>query len=295
MRSRPALFPSDLTRQRITTPAGTFDAVATGPSTGRKVLLLHGALECGIEWRHQLRALAAHGYRAVAPDLRGYSPGVRPRRASAYGLDHLVRDVVELADALEWTRFDLVGHGWGAMAAWVAAARFPLRVRTVTAVSAPHPGALAAAVRTDPDQRRRWARLVRLPEPGVAERALLADDGARLRAGWPSAIPPERAAQYVRKLAEPGALTAALNWYRANDFTEGTAADLTDLHRPVSVPTRYLWGEEDEIISPDTAQNAARWTTGPYWFEVLPGVGHFVPEEAAEETTLHLLDHLATY
>lgn len=288
MRSRPVLFESDLTRQRITTPAGTFDAIATGPATGRKVLLLHGVPECGIEWRHQLRALAAHGYRAVAPDLRGYSPGVRPRRVSAYGLDHAVRDVVEIADALGWTRFDLVGHDWGAIAAWVAAARFPLRVRTLTAVSAPHPGALARALRTDPDQRRRWAHLDHLREPGVAERALLADNGARLREGWPAVVPPERVAQYVRKLTEPGALTAALNWYRANDFAE-------DAFRPVSVPTRYLWGEDDEVVSPGTAQDTAGWTTGPYWFEVVPGVGHFVPEEAAEQTTLHLLDHLATY
>ncbi|MFE9748470.1 alpha/beta fold hydrolase [Saccharothrix saharensis] len=288
MRSRPVLFESDLTRQRITTPAGTFDAVVTGPATGRKVLLLHGVPECGIEWRHQLRALAAHGYRAVAPDLRGYSPGVRPRRVSAYGLQHVVRDVVEIADALGWTRFDLVGHDWGAIAAWVAAARFPLRVRTLTAVSAPHPGALARALRTDPDQRRRWAHLDHLREPGVAESTLLADNGARLRDGWPAAIPPERVAQYVRKLTEPGALTAALNWYRANDLADVDA----DACRPVSVPTRYLWGEDDEVISPDTAQDTGRWTTGPYWFEVMPGVGHFVPEEAAEQTTLHLLDHL---
>ncbi|WP_158842737.1 alpha/beta fold hydrolase [Saccharothrix deserti] len=287
MRSRPALFESDLTRRRITTPAGTFDAIATGPAAGRKVLLLHGVPECGIEWSHQLRALAAHGYRAVAPDLRGYSPGVRPKPVAAYGLDHAVRDVVEIADALGWTRFDLVGHDWGAITAWITASRFPLRVRTLTAVSAPHPGALAEALRTDPDQRRRWSHLDHLRDPGEAERVLLADNAAWLRDGWPSAIPPERVAQYVRKLTEPGALTAALNWYRANDFT--------DAYQPVPVPTRYLWGEDDKVVSPDTARNTAQWTTGPYRFDVVPEAGHFVPEEAAEETTLHLLDHLATY
>ncbi|MBB5958336.1 pimeloyl-ACP methyl ester carboxylesterase [Saccharothrix tamanrassetensis] len=288
MRSRPALFESDLTRQRIATGAGTFDAIATGPVTGRKVLLLHGVPECGIEWRHQLRALAAHGYRAVAPDLRGYSPGVRPKQVDGYRLEHAVQDVREIADALGWKRFDLVGHDWGAVVAWIAAARYPLRIRTLTAVSAPHPGALAQALRTDPDQQRRWSFLDHLRTPGVAERELLADDAAQLRAGWPSTIAPERVNQYVRRLTEPGALTAALNWYRANPLT-------TETFRPVSVPTRFLWGEDDRVIGPEAAQTTAGWATGPYWFEVMPGVGHFVPEEAAEQTTLHLLDHLATY
>ncbi|WP_433270481.1 alpha/beta fold hydrolase [Actinosynnema sp. CS-041913] len=288
MRSRPAVFESDLTRQRIATDAGTFDAIATGPATGRKVLLLHGVPECGIEWRHQLRALAAHGYRAVAPDLRGYSPGVRPKHVDGYRLEHAVQDVREIADALGWKRFDLVGHDWGAIVAWIAAARYPLRVRTLTAVSAPHPGALAQALRTDPDQQRRWSCLDHLRTPGVAERELLADNAARLRAGWPSAIAPERVNQYVRKLTEPGALTAVLNWYRANPVVSGT-------YRPVSVPTRFLWGENDQVIGPEAAQNTGRWVTGPYWFEVMADTGHFIPEEAAEETTLHLLDHLATY
>ncbi|MBP2334615.1 pimeloyl-ACP methyl ester carboxylesterase [Saccharothrix coeruleofusca] len=286
MSSRSALFEADLTRLRIRTGAGTFDAVAAGPAAGRKVLLLHGASECAAEWCHQLRALAAHGYRAVAPDLRGYSPGVRPRLVDGYRLGHAARDVAEIADELGWRRFDLVGHDWGASAAWIAAARCPLRVRTLTAVSAPHPGAFAHALRTDPGQWRRWAYLDHLRAPG-AERELLAHGAARLRAGWPESIPHERVTHYVRRLSEPGALTAALNWYRANDFTES--------YQPVPVPTRFLWGEDDGVVSPETARSTADWVTGPYRFEALAGVGRFVPEEAEEETTAHLLDHLAAH
>jgi len=243
MRPQPALLDPDLARLRVTTPAGTFDAVATGPAAGRGVLLLHGASRRGAGWRRQLRALAAHGYRAVAPDLRGYSPGVRPRQGSAYGLDHVAQDVVEIADALGWRRFDLVGNGWGAIAAWVVASGFPLRVRSLTAVSGPHPGALAHALRTDLDQRRRW----------------------------------------YRQDLEP----AGRDWRRANDFS--------GVFRPVAAPTRYLWGQDDAVVSAGTAQLTARWTTGPYWFEAMPDVGHLVPEEAAEETALHLLDHLSAY
>jgi pimeloyl-ACP methyl ester carboxylesterase len=276
-----------LTRLRIPTAVGTFDAVAAGPLDGRKVLLLHGVPESGIEWRHQLRALAADGYRAVAPNQRGYSPGVRPRCVEDYRLEHAVDDVAAIADQLGWRRFDLVGHDWGAVVGWVAAAKFALRVRTLTAVSAPHPGAFGEALRNDPDQQRRAALLDYMRQPEIPERALLADGAARLREGWPSVIPRARVEQYVRQLSEPGALTAALNWYRANSF-DGD-------YQRVSVPTMYLWGTEDGAVGPEAAQATSDWVTGAYRFEVLDQVGHFVPEEAADRTTALLLEHLAAH
>ncbi|HKN52531.1 MAG TPA: alpha/beta fold hydrolase, partial [Amycolatopsis sp.] len=143
----------EIAQLRIPTAAGTFDAVAAGPRHGRKVLLLHGFPEFGIEWDRQLRALAAAGYRAVAPDQRGYSPGVRPPGIGDYRLDHAVEDVRAMADALGWHRFDLVGHDWGAAVAWIAAAEYSCRVRSLTAVSVPHLGAFAEALRTDPAQQ----------------------------------------------------------------------------------------------------------------------------------------------
>jgi dienelactone hydrolase len=129
-----------ITSLRIPTSAGTFDAVAAGPRDGRKVLLLHGFPQLGIGWKDQLRALARAGYRAVAPDQRGYSPGVRPPEVEDYWLDYAVDDVVGMADALGWYRFDVVGRDWGAAVAWIAASRYAYRVRTLTAVSMPKPG-----------------------------------------------------------------------------------------------------------------------------------------------------------
>jgi hypothetical protein len=129
-----------ITSLRIPTSAGTFDAVAAGPAAGRKVLLLHGFPQLGIAWKDQLRALARAGYRAVAPDQRGYSPGVRPLEVEDYGLDYAVDDVVGMADALGWHSFDLVGRDWGAAVAWIAASRYAHRVRTLTTVSLPKPG-----------------------------------------------------------------------------------------------------------------------------------------------------------
>lgn len=271
-----------ITPLRIPTRVGTFDAVAAGPRHGRKVLLLHGFPEFGIEWDHQLRALAAAGYRAVAPDQRGYSPGVRPTGIENYQLDHAVGDVRAMADALGWHSFDLVGHDWGAVVAWIAAAKYARRVRSLTAVSVPHPGAFAEALRTDPVQQEasKYMEFFRQPAP-IPENEILA-------AGPPDlpGVPPEKSAEYFRRLSRPGALTAALNWYRANDF-EG-------YEQRVAVPTLFIASTKDAMVAPSGVQATKNWVTGPYRLENLEGIGHNIPEEAAETTTALLLAHLAS-
>lgn len=264
----------------IRTSRGTFDAIAAGPRDGRKVLLLHGFPEFGIEWEHQLRGLAAAGYRAVAPDQRGYSPGVRPSAIGDYRLEHAVADVEAMADALGWRRFDLVGHDWGAAVGWIAAARYAARVRSLTAVSVPHLGAFAQALREDPAQQQasRYMDNFRQPSP-VPENMILA-------AGPPvlPGVPPEKCAEYFRRLSAPGALTAALNWYRANDFQ--------GYPEPVRVPTLLIAGTLDPFVAPSGVQATSRWVTGPYRLVRLEGIGHNVPEQAAATTTSLLLAHL---
>ncbi|WP_231950812.1 alpha/beta fold hydrolase [Allokutzneria albata] len=267
---------------RIRTPAGTFDAVAAGPRSGRKVLLLHGFPELGIEWEHQLRALAAAGYRAVAPDQRGYSPGVRPIGIENYRLDHAVRDVRAMADALGWHRFDLVGHDWGAAVAWIAAAEYSRRVRSLTAVSVPHLGAFAEALRTDPAQQEasKYMQFFRQPAP-IPENSILASGPPKL-----PGVPPEKAAEYFRRLSQPGALTAVLNWYRANDF-QGH-------EKRVAVPTLFIASTKDLMVAPSGVEATKNWVTGPYRLENLAGIGHNIPEEAPEATSALLLAHLAS-
>ncbi|WP_245745681.1 alpha/beta fold hydrolase [Nocardia altamirensis] len=276
----PAAF--EVTAVRIPTAAGVFDAVAAGPVDGREVLLLHGFPELGIEWEHQLLALAAAGYRAVAPDQRGYSAGVRPGRVEEYQLDYPVADVLAIADALGWKRFDLVGHDWGAVVAWIAAAEHPERVRSLTAVSVPHPAAFAAALRTDPAQQgaSKYMDFFRQPAP-IPENKILADGPPEL-----AGVPAARSAEYYRRLAEPGALTAALNWYRANDFH--------GYERPVAVPTLFLAATDDPMVAMSGIQATAAWVTGPYRLDVLAGAGHTIPERAAAETSARLLDHLSS-
>lgn len=270
----------------IPTPAGSFDAIAAGPEDGRPVLLLHGFPEAALEWEHQVARLGGEGYRAVAPDQRGYSPGVRPDDVSDYGMEHLVGDVMAMADALGWGRFDLVGHDWGGAVAWWAADRHPDRLRTVTSVSTPHPGALVHALRTDEDQAMR-SQYMRDWRSSTTEKRMLADNADALRRMFEWKVPRSRVDEYLARLSEPGALTAALNWYRAGRPSDPIGK--------VGVPALYVWSTEDVAFGSTAALATEQWVTGAYEFRMVEDVTHWVPEEVPELLTGLLLDHLGRH
>lgn len=265
-----------------------FDALAAGPADGDPVLLLHGFPQTARCWRHQLGALGGAGRRAVALTQRGYSPRARPPEVEAYAMGELVGDVLAVAGALGWDRFDLVGHDWGGAVAWQVAGRHPDRVRTLTVFSTPHPRAFASALEDpDGDQRRR-SFYVDLFRAEGSEVGMLANDAAGLRllfAG--SGMPEEEAHPYLQALATEEALRAALHWYRA--------ARLTDVEGlgPVVAPTLYVWSTEDPALGSEAAEATEAAVEGPYRFEVLDGVDHWVPEHAAERVSELLLEHLA--
>jgi pimeloyl-ACP methyl ester carboxylesterase len=263
-----------------------FDAVADGPADGRPVVLLHGFPQTSHSWRHVMPALAGAGMRVVAPDQRGYSAGARPTDTSAYAMTHLVDDVIGMLDALGAEQADVVGHDWGAAVAWQVAGRHPERVRTLTAVSVPHPAAFVEALRTDEDQQQRSQYMRFFQQVGVAEDALLADNAAALRAVFG---PVQDVDRYVAHMQQPGALTAALGWYRAQDLADVEAAG------PTTVPTLYVWSDNDIALGPVGAHATAAHVTGPYRFEVLHGVSHWVPDEAPDELSTWLLEHLAAH
>lgn len=280
--------------ERLELPVGplTFDAVADGPAGGELVLLLHGFPQTSWCWRHQLPALAAAGYRAVAPDQRGYSPGARPGGVEAYRVEHLVADVLGLADELGGHRFHLVGHDWGAAVAWQVAGRYPDRLRTLTVLSVPHPRAMRRAMRgeLDGDQASRSSYMELFRSAG-AEDFFLAGEGAGLRRLFEmSSLPglPGSADEYVRALRERAAMTGALNWYRAAD--PGAA----DGMGPVTAPTLFVWSDQDPALGREGAEATAAEVDGPYRFEVLDGVGHWIPEEAPDRLNGLLLEHLAS-
>ena len=158
----------------------SFPYLASGPLDGRGVLLLHGFPQFSLEWTAQLQALGDAGLRVVAPDQRGYAPGNRPAEVSAYGMDELVADALAMLDALGWDRVDLVGHDWGGSVAWHVAGRHPERVRSLTAVSTPHPRAFTAAIDSGGEQIAKSAYFATFREAS-AEDVLLAEDAAALR------------------------------------------------------------------------------------------------------------------
>ncbi len=282
--------PSAVERLEIDANGLRFSARAAGPASGRPVLLLHGFPQSSLSWLPVMRSLAAAGYRAVAPDQRGYSSGARPGDVAAYGVSQLVSDVLAIADTMQMDRFDLVGHDWGGMVAWVAAARHPGAVRSLTVVSTPHPGALAAALSSgDSDQAARSAYVHVFRRQAEPERMLLGDDGLGegLRAMFTATgLEESQAREYVSLMQSPGAMTAALNWYRAMDPAEVEGLP------PVVVPTLYVWSSGDAALGRRAAESTAEFVAGRYQFVTLDGVSHWVPEEVPDELAQLVLGHL---
>jgi pimeloyl-ACP methyl ester carboxylesterase len=262
-----------------------FDGLRDGPRDGELVLLLHGFPESAAEWRGVMPPLAAAGYHAVAPNQRGYSPGARPDGVAAYHVTRLTEDVLGIADALGSSTFHLVGHDWGALVAWHVAAHHPDRIRTLTIVSVPHPRPFAEARACDPDQRARSEYIIGFREPDVPERMFLDDDAAILRRAVAEAGP-EIAGEHVSVLTDAGAMTSALNYYRAWD-------DALDGLGPVSTRTLFVWSTADVALGRVAAEATKDWVTGPYRFEVLDGVSHWIPEAAPDTLARMTLEHMA--
>ena len=250
----------------------TFDVTTSGPADGAPVVLLHGFPESAASWEPVSARLNESGLRTYAPNQRGYSPGARPDGVDSYRIDHLVADVIGLLDALDLDTAHLVGHDWGAAVAWVVAARHPDRINSLTTVSVPHPGAFGWALREDADQKERSSYIRLLRMEGKAERVLLDDNAHSLRAMFGDVVPPALVDRHVALLSEPGALTAALNWYRAmtSDFEQTPA---------VTVPTTYVWSTGDQALGRAGAERCGEFVDAPYEFVVLDDATHWIPEQ----------------
>jgi pimeloyl-ACP methyl ester carboxylesterase len=275
--------------RRIVVAGTTLSVIDVG--TGPNVILLHGFPDRASMWHHQIRALRDTGYRVIAPDLRGYGDSDRPADVEAYALRHSVADVIGLLDALNVAEFRLAAHDWGATVGWVLASTLPDRVRQYAALSVGHPAAIAGA---GFEQKQRTWYMLWFNFPGVAESQMPQHDWRWYR-DW--AFDGARRADDVnldRQLSDlerPGALTSALNWYRANilpeDYAQATRG--RDLP-PVQCPVLGIWSERDITMTERQMTDSARYVAGRWRYERILHVGHWIPTYAPARTSELLID-----
>lgn len=280
--------------ERIRIPVGdmVFDALAAGPEDGELVLLLHGFPQSSYLYRKQLPVLAAQGFRAVAPDQRGYSPDARPPEVSDYAMGDLVGDVLGMATALGAERFHLVGHDWGGAVAWVVGSAAPQRVRSLVALSTPHVSAFGRALAEAGGEQAQASSYFAAFRAEGSERRFLENDAAHFKEllGRWGGMPEADIETYLDILGTEEALGAALNWYRAG--TGGATPATPPPPAIVTVPTLYVWSTNDDAFTRATAEASAEFVTGPYRFEILEGISHWIAEEAPERLSELLVEHL---
>lgn len=257
-------------------------------SSSEAVVLLHGFPETSAMWETIMTVLCQQGYRCFAPDQRGYSPGARPAALAEYSYESLVSDVGALADVVGFERFHLIGHDWGSVVGWAALRVFPDRVQSWTAMSVPHVDAFRTAIAKDADQQKRSRYMAFFMQAEEPERWFLAEDCAALRALW-DPMPEEQVAEYMSVLAKPGALTAALNWYRANPAL--LEMDEVSKFGPVWHPTLLIWGNADIAVGRKAVENSLAYMRGPFSLVELEA-GHWLVQEQPERVRDEILQHL---
>jgi pimeloyl-ACP methyl ester carboxylesterase len=280
--------------KKITTAPGlAFDTLVAGEAGAPLVLLLHGFAESMHCWRAQLAATAAAGFRAVAPSQRGYSEGARPDpgEPANYDIERLMDDAMAMSEACGCGdgRFHLVGHDWGGSIAWALANRFPQRLASLTVLSRPHPNAFNRALEmSDGDQARRSRHHKAFLEPDAAD-VVLADDAKWLRERLAAnGVPAAAIEQHLGVLGNKAAMEAALAWYRARGAIRKPIG-------PIRVPTLYIWGDADDTVGRMAAEGTEDFVAAPYRFEVLAGIGHFAADQAPEQVSELLLEHIKAY
>jgi pimeloyl-ACP methyl ester carboxylesterase len=263
-----------------------FDVIDEGPADGPVAVLLHGFPQFNSTWRSVIPRLTAGGYRCLAPSQRGYSPGARPPRRRDYRTEELAEDVRALIDSSGAQRVHLVGYDFGATVAWAAAVEMPERLASLVAMSVPHPSAFLKALVTSRQAFASWY-IYFFQLPRIPERVLLGGRGtgtvmSKILQSDKQA--PEAADRDALAMAEPGVLTAALNWYRAIPLS-----DRRRIGHKVTVPTMFVWSDGDTILLEKGARDCRRYVRDEYRFEVLHG-SHWMLDEQPDAVADLLLE-----
>lgn len=259
------------------------DVCGDGP---KLALCLHGFPEHSISWRHQLPMLADLGYTAWAPNLRGYGNSSRPDSMSAYAIEDLMEDVAGLIDASDTTETVLIAHDWGAVIAWYFAIRQIRPLEKLIICNVPHPGAMSSGGFSFEQLKRSWY-IFFFQIPGLPE-WMLGRDGAkgigemiRSSACNPALFPDELVQVYSNNAAQPGALTAMVNYYRALIRGGGARRQQQQGFPTIQTPTLMVWGEEDVALTKETTYGTENFVAD-LTIRYLPRVSHWVQQDAPE-------------
>ena len=267
----------------------TLHYVEAGPVDGPLAILLHGFPEFWFSWRRQIVALANAGFRVAVPDLRGYNTSDKPKNVSDYGVSLLAKDVKEFIESLGEEAAFLAGHDWGAVVAWQVKMEYPEVAKRLVILNVPHPVRMSQGLRTLKQIRKSWYIFAfQLP---FAERSIRKNDYAVVRKLFRNdpvsddAFTPEEIDAYVDAIAQPGALTAALNYYRA-------AARAVVSYKPTVIDDEVLvlWGEKDTALGKELAKPPQKWVPNHTVIR-FPNASHWVQNDAWEDVNKHLIEH----
>lgn len=255
----------------------SFSVCDTGPEDGVPVVLLHGFPQNSASWHDVSTLLNRAGYRTLAPDQRGYCAEAAPSGRRNYRIAVLVDDVVTLIRDAGLGPVHLVGHDWGAVVAWAIAATHPELLRSLTAVSVPHPAAFLLSMFSSSQISKSWYILM-LQLPWLPERLMRNEHGIFYRMLKRTGQSPDAALRDIRMLRQGNTTTAAVNWYRALPYTLPLAPSF---RRPIAVPTLQVWSDGDTAVGRKGHELTRKFVQGPWKLVILDGVSHWVPEQSA--------------
>ncbi|HXZ04673.1 MAG TPA: alpha/beta hydrolase [Ktedonobacteraceae bacterium] len=259
---------------------------------GPLIVLLHGFPEFWYSWRYQIPFLAGHGYTVIAPDLRGYNETDKPRRG--YEIPTLLRDIEELVKGLGRQKAHLVGHDWGGALAWTFAMNYPEMTESLIVMNAPHPAAMMREMRTLKQLRKSWYifafQIPWLPEYMLG-RNNANEIGRMLRGAalQKSAFPHEVTAKYQEAMSKPGAIRAAISYYR--QLFRHLPFSVKSKGVQIQAPTLLIWGERDIALGIELTTGLERWVND-IQIKRIPDSGHWVQQEQPEKVNQFLLDFL---